>query len=242
MHLMSARCLPWILVCLWCASSSPAPRGTLDEVLLVVTVALAERLHLTRRYERHFGGVAYLVFHGGVPRTLTRAECERRRVGCLFADRGGARRADARRRWRAGAPPRRPGCASRGAARFARGAAVAHMDFGSSHFFAAALATAALTPRLRAAKSDIPNFKGSDLGRFPLAPWLLAAGLNRPPGPPPDDRFRVFARSCLRGAALDGDAEWTWGHNVRAVAARAGQESEIPNFKGSSRPFSTRFG
>jgi hypothetical protein len=53
------------------------------------------------------------------------------------------------------------------------------------------------------------------------APWLLAAGLNRPPGPPPDDRFRVFARSCLRGAALDGDAEWTWGHNVRAVAARA---------------------
>ena len=174
------RCLPWILVCLWCASSSPAPRGTLDEVLLVVTVALAERLHLTRRYERHFGGVAYLVFHGGVPRTLTRAECERRRVGCLFADRGGRdARMAAYAQLAAALAKRQPGLADPAWLRLAwrrpvspRGAAVAHMDFWlQPNFFAAALASGALdadAPCGAAKESEIPNFKGSDLGHSPL--------------------------------------------------------------------------
>jgi len=174
-----ARCLPWILVCAWCASSSPAPRGTLDEVLLVVTVALAERLHLTRRYERHFGGVAYLVFHGGVPRTLTRAECERRRVGCLFADRGGRDARMAAYAQLASALANGAGAAAPAWLRLAwrrpvspRGAAVAHMDFWlQPKFFAAALASGALdadAPCGAAKESEIPNFKGSDLGRCPL--------------------------------------------------------------------------
>ena len=69
-------------------------------------------------------------------------------------------------------------------------------------------------------------------------PPRLAAGLNRPPDND-NSPFRVFGRYCLSGRALDEDAGWTWGHNVKEVAKRAAlaaAETRRANGTASARP------
>ena len=76
----------------------------LHKILLVLTVARRDRFYLTRRYERFFGGVAYViwpqpgcgrVYHGRAgPRQVPSAplnatDCDAHGLGCLV-DRAGA--------------------------------------------------------------------------------------------------------------------------------------------------------
>ena len=214
------------------AARGAKPRRPLEELLLVLTVAREDRLHLTARYERFFGGVAYVVW----PRSdLQLAACASRGVACLAADdRTGARTgayallladlaSDARPPWLAAAWPRAAPPA---------GVLVAHLDFW-------------LQPRPLARRID-----GGALSTE--ATWTLAAGLNAPPaGPPPaPQHLRVYGKGCLDPHDAERERDWTWGHGVRELALgalaaanatlfptfariRAGKESEIPNFKGS---------
>ena len=182
-----------------------ARTSRLQGILLVLTVAREDRLYLTRRYERFFGGVAYVT---GWPQSeLTLAACERRGVACLdAADRGGQRTGAYARLFRdvaageapwlraAWPPPRPP----------PDGVAVAHMDFW-------------LQP--------VPFLRRLDRGALGSgAFWTLAAGLNAPPlGPPPafSQHLRVYGKGCLSVAAARDERDWTWGHGVRDLALGA---------------------
>ena len=44
-----------------------------------------------------------------------------------------------------------------------------------------------------------------------FTPWLF----GRARGPPPAPRhLRSYGKSCLRGPALRGEQDWTWGHGL----------------------------
>ena len=185
------------------AARGAKPRRPLEELLLVLTVAREDRLYLTARYARFFGGVAYVVW----PRSdLQLAACASRGVACLAADdRTGARTgayalllaalaADARPPWLAAAWPRAAPPA---------GVLVAHLDFW-------------LQPRPLARRID-----GGALSTE--ATWTLAAGLNAPPaGPPPaPQHLRVYGKGCLDPRDAERERDWTWGHGVRELALGA---------------------
>lgn len=190
-----------------------AQETALERTLLVVTRAYAERLSVTRRYERWFGGVAYLIFPPGAgPATsLDARACEFHRVGCFFSKkgRGGEKRnaayvqlfAELDRAFRGGGGmPAWLARAWRGAAARPAGAIVCHMDFWlQPPFFEAAVAAGAL-PADR--------------------PWTLASGLNRAQDATTQD-FRVFGRYCLAGDALDENADWNWGGRHADLKNRA---------------------
>ena len=214
------------LLLLLAGSSTAAASETLRGTLLVCHQAFVERLYISRRYERWFGGVAYLVLPGtagrrrsheatGATATVPAPEaCDRFQIACFFARRGAGRdpyvaayaqlfgqlatfaRRDEPPPWL------RPHWRGKGGV---TGAVVAHLDFWlDPPSFAHRVATNAL-----------------DLKR----PWTLAAGLNRPP----DDEvreFRVFGRYCLGGAELEEDREWTWGHDAKSKATSAWALSE----------------
>ena len=100
---------PWRTILLLAAITDATPQQQrqhqpLQKVLLVLTVARRDRFYLTRRYERFFGGVAYViwpqpgcgrVYHGGAgPRQvhcapLNATDCDAHGLGCLV-DRAGA--------------------------------------------------------------------------------------------------------------------------------------------------------
>ena len=209
------------LLLLLAGSSTAAASETLRGTLLVCHQAFVERLYISRRYERWFGGVAYLVLPGtagrrrsheatGATATVPSQDaCDRYGVACFLARRGAGRdpyvaayaqlfgqlatfaRRDEPPPWL------RPHWRGTGGV---TGAVVAHLDFW-------------LDPQSFAHRV---NTNALDLKR----PWTLAAGLNRPP----DDEvreFRVFGRYCLGGEALDVDREWTWGHDAKSQARRA---------------------
>ena len=100
---------PWRAILLLAAITDATPQQQrqhqpLHKVLLVLTVARRDRFYLTRRYERFFGGVAYViwpqpgcgrVYHGRAgPRQvpcapLNATDCDAHGLGCLL-DRAGA--------------------------------------------------------------------------------------------------------------------------------------------------------
>ena len=100
---------PWRAIVLLAAITDATPQQQrqhqpLQKVLLVLTVARRDRFYLTRRYERFFGGVAYViwpqpgcgrVYHGRAgPRQvlcapLNATDCDAHGLGCLV-DRAGA--------------------------------------------------------------------------------------------------------------------------------------------------------
>ena len=220
------------LLLLLAGSSTAAASETLRGTLLVCHQTFVERLYISRRYERWFGGVAYLVLPGtagrrrsheatGATATVPSQDaCDRYGVACFLARRGAGRdpyvaayaqlfgqlatfsRRDEPPPWL------RPHWRGTGGV---TGAVVAHLDFW-------------LDPQSFAHRV---NTNALDLKR----PWTLAAGLNRPP----DDavrEFRVFGRYCLGGEALDVDREWTWGHDAKDQARRAWAAS-APTFQGA---------
>ena len=219
------------LLLLLAGGSTAAASETLRGTLLVCHQAFVERLYISRRYERWFGGVAYLVLPGtagrrrsheatGATATVPAPEaCDRFQIACFFARRGAGRdpyvaayaqlfgqlatfaRRDEPPPWL------RPHWRGKGGV---TGAVVAHLDFWlDPPSFAHRVATNAL-----------------DLKR----PWTLAAGLNRPP----DDKVRevrVFGRYCLGGTELEEDREWTWGHDAKSKATSAWALSEPKHSK-----------
>ena len=214
------RCGLWLLATASLGRTAAAT-DALRNTLLVSHQAFVERLYISRRYERWFGGVAYLVLPGtagrrrsheatGATATVPSQDaCDRYGVACFLARRGAGRdpyvaayaqlfgqlatfaRRDEPPPWL------RPHWRGTGGV---TGAVVAHLDFW-------------LDPQSFAHRV---NTNALDLKR----PWTLAAGLNRPP----DDEvreFRVFGRYCLGGEALAADREWTWGHDAKDQARRA---------------------
>ena len=227
---------PWRAILLLAAIAGATPRQQrqhqpLQKVLLVLTVARRDRFYLTRRYERFFGGVAYViwpqpgcgrVYHGRAgPRQvpcapLNATDCDAHGLGCLVDRAGAEHRTPTYARLFAdlaeadGADvfaPRKEWL--RKAWRHTRapsGVLVAHMDFWLQP----------LAFQRRVAKGVLP----SD------AIWTLAAGLNAPPtGPPPEPQhLRIYGKGCLSFEDLVNEQDWTWGHGVRDFAKAAAQE------------------
>ena len=91
------------LLLLLAGSSTAAASETLRGTLLVSHQAFVERLYISRRYERWFGGVAYLVLPGtagrrrsheatGATATVPSQDaCDRYGVACFLARRGAGR-------------------------------------------------------------------------------------------------------------------------------------------------------
>lgn len=214
------RALPHCVIAALAAAApaafrSPSPEG-LRSTVLCLHQAFVERLHISRRYERWFGGVVYLMLPGTAGRkrgheatgetatVASRETCAKYNVACFFA------------RHAEGSPHMAAYSQLFGQlAQFARhdmpppwlrpywhgehgvtGAVVAHLDFW--------LDPPSFEHRIRTMELDLRR------------PWMLAAGLNRPHSDGVAE-YRVFGRSCLAGQALETDTEWNWGHDAKGV-------------------------